>query len=132
MTISNHDVQPQDQKIETTALALFEHNGDKVMTARELGIDRTTVWRYYQRADFQRIYRQLRREAYLDGVSLLQANSRQAAQTLVDILLDPEVDAKTKRMVANDILNLSKAGLEFSDLSERLTHISHMAEYPSE
>lgn len=89
--------------------------------AKTAGIGEATLWRWLQIPEFQRAYRQARRQAVSQAVARLQQASSEAVEALSSVMNDTEAPASSKVSAAKAVLELSFKAVELEDLESRIT-----------
>jgi len=84
-------------------------------------IGERTLWRWLQEPEFQRAYRQARRQAVSQAVARLQQASSEAVEALSSVMNDTEAPASSKVSAAKAVLELSFKAVELEDLESRIT-----------
>jgi predicted DNA-binding protein (UPF0251 family) len=84
-------------------LALLEH-GTQEKAAAALGISATTVWRWFQKPEFQDQYRAARRQALSHSKGLLLQAAPAAAAILLSIMRDKKARAANRLRASKSIL----------------------------
>lgn len=91
--------------------------------AKAAGVASPTLWRWLQREDFKKRYRQVRQEAVSQAVAQLQQVASDAVRTLQDVMKDPDATASAKVSAARTVLEMSLEAVELEDLAERVEQL---------
>jgi transposase-like protein len=91
--------------------------------ADHVGVDRSTLYRWLDRDEFQRQYREARRSALNQAIARLQQVSRDAVTTLQDVMNDPEARDGDRIRAAEKVLKFAVDTAEIEDLQERLSEL---------
>ncbi len=91
--------------------------------AEQVDVDKSTLYRWLDRKDFQREYKQARRKALNQAIARLQEASTEAVDTLREVMNDPEVRPATRVQAAQKMLKLAIEAAEIEDLQDRLSEL---------
>ena len=108
-------------------VALLEHPTLEKASAA-IGMSDVTLWRWMRKPDFQKAYRNARREAFSRAVARLQHTSDAAVATLLRIMTDREAPAASRVRAADCVLQTAMRGIEIEDLASRLERLAQLAE----
>ena len=99
---------------EVIAALLTQRNVEEA--ARTAGIGTRTLMRWLQMPEFQKAYRQARRDAYSQAVARLQQGTSAAATTFLKTMIDPGVPASVRLRAAEAIFNHAVKAIEIEDI----------------
>src|SRR5579872_4194639 len=115
-------------KWEPAILALIQY-GNLTTAAAAVGIDRVTLWRWTKNRAFIAQWRRTQAQISTPAHQRLKENQLAAADTLVQVMNDPNVSAGTRLRAAEGVLSKSKKftldSIDFADFLE----VSIPAEY---
>jgi len=107
-----------NRKMETAIVALL-NQPTITLAAEDAGISETTLWRWLQREDFTKAYREARKQAVNQAIAHIQRISGEAVNTLREVMNDGKKET-ARVTAARAILELTLKGYEIEDLEERL------------
>ena len=96
--------------------------GDSVSSvAEEIGVHRSTIYRYFKREPFMRAYREGRRQATENAVARLQALTSEAIEAVERVLVcgDPALELRA----AIAVLDRALQGVNVFDLVQQLDEL---------
>jgi AcrR family transcriptional regulator len=97
-------------------LALIE--SDDIATASSAaGVNRSTIFRWFQDAAFSEAYRSVRFEVWQQSIAILQRASRTAARALEEIAADVSAPVTGRVSAARAILEHARASIETEALA---------------
>jgi hypothetical protein len=96
--------------------------------AASIGISAVTAWRMRKTEEFQREYRQARKDAFAESVARLQHASGAAVSTLLKVMVDQEAPAASRTRAADSVLRHAANAAEWEDLEARLRRLEQMKE----
>src|SRR5580692_4528391 len=99
---------------EAIAALLTQRNMDEA--AKAAGIGARTLLRWMKEPEFQKAYREARRQAFRQSIARLQQATSAAASTLLKLLLDPSTPASVRVRVADSIFNHATKAIEIEDI----------------
>ena len=88
--------------------------------ADQVGVDKSTLYRWMDRDDFQREYKRARREALTRSIARLQKASTEAVQTLQEVMNDTDAKDSTRVRAAEKVMKFAIEAAEIEDMQERL------------
>jgi hypothetical protein len=109
---------------EAIAALLTQRNMDEA--AKAAGIGARTLLRWMKEPEFQKAYREARRQAFRQSIARLQQATSAAASTLLKLLLDPSTPASVRVRVADSIFNHATKAIEIEDIEVRVTDLEHV------
>jgi hypothetical protein len=115
---------------EAIAALLTQRNIDEA--ARTAGISTRTLLRWLQLPEFQKAYRQARRDAYSQAVARLQQGTSAAATTLLKTMIDPGTPASVRVRAAEAIFSHAFKAIEIEDIEARVSELEQAAALSSE
>lgn len=96
--------------------------------AERVGISESTLYRWMQDENFQRLYREAKRNAMDQAISKLQQTSTLAVETLANVMKDKRAPAMARVMAAKTVLELSLKATEIEEVLERVEALERMVE----
>ncbi len=106
---------------EAIAALLTQRNIDEA--ARTAGISTRTLLRWLQLPEFQKAYRQGRRDAYSQAVARLQQGTSAAATILLKTMVDPGTPASVRVRAAEAIFSHAFKAIEVEDIEARVSEL---------
>jgi transposase len=100
--------------------------------AKSIGIGTQTLYRWLKVPEFQKSYREARREVFLQSIARLQQASKTAVSTLLDTMGDPNAPSSVKVRAAETVLNQARQGMELEDVESRISALEQAAEGPAQ
>jgi hypothetical protein len=91
--------------------------------AKQVGIQRTTLWRWLQDESFRSFYMQARRLAVQRAIARTQAVTCEAVETLREVMNNPGARGSERVAAAKAILDYAFKGIELEDMAQRLEAI---------
>ncbi len=88
--------------------------------AKKAGIGENTGWRWLQDPEFQKEYKEARREAVSQAIAQLQQATTQAVDTLKEVMADTEATPASRVTAAKTTLEMSLKAVEIEDLAQRI------------
>ena len=110
------------RKQESAVSALIAHPTMKD-AAQAAGVGETTLWRWLQLPEFERAYRQVRRETVKHAIVKLQSAAGQAVDVLTEIMNDQSAVVFARLAAAKAVLEISFKSVEIEDLAARLADL---------
>jgi len=107
-----------NRKMETTIVALL-NQPTFTLAAENAGISETTLWRWLQREDFKKAYKEARKQAVNQAIAHIQQISGEAVNTLREVMNDGAKET-ARVTAARAILELTLKAYEIEDIEERL------------
>jgi transposase-like protein len=95
--------------------------------AKAVGISSATLLRWLKQSEFQKAYREARREAFGQSIARLQQGTSAAATTLLKLLIDANTPASVRARVADSIFNHAAKAIEIEDIEERVAELERVA-----
>jgi hypothetical protein len=114
------------KKEEAVAALLTQRNVEEA--ARAAGVGTRTLLRWLQNPEFQRAYREARRQAFGQSIARLQQATAAAATTLLKIMVDPSAPASVRVRAADSVFSHSAKAIEIEDIESRLAALEQAAE----
>ena len=96
--------------------------------AKTANIPEPTVRRWLTQGAFKRAFREARREAFSQAISLTQRYAPLAVQALAKIIADEKVTASSRVQAAVAILKFSRESVELDEIVERVERLERAAE----
>jgi transposase-like protein len=109
------------KKEEAIAALLTQRNIEEA--AKAIGIAANTLLRWMKEPDFNRAYREARRQAFGQSIARLQQATSAAAATLMKIMVDQNAPASTRVRAADSIFNHAAKAIEIEDIEARVTEL---------
>jgi hypothetical protein len=88
--------------------------------ADQVEVDKSTLYRWLDRDDFQRDYKRARREALTRSIARLQKASTEAVETLQEVMNDTDAKDSTRVRAAEKVMKFAIEAAEIEDMQERL------------
>src|SRR5215470_18563892 len=111
---------------EAIAALLTQRNVEEA--ARTAGIGTSTLLRWLKLPEFQKAYREARRQAFGQSIARLQQATSAAAATLMKIMVDQNAPASTRVRAADSIFNHAAKAIEIEDIEARVSELERAAE----
>jgi hypothetical protein len=92
-----------------------------------VGVGEVTLWRWMQREDFHKEYRQARRKAVSVAIAGIQRASSEAVRTLREVMTDNDAPCTSRVTAAKAVLELALKAVELEDLAERVETLERIA-----
>ena len=102
------------KKEEAIAALLTQRNFEEA--ARAVGIGAQTMLRWLKVPEFQKAYRDARRDAFSQSIARLQQASGAAVSTLLNVMVDPATPASSRIRAADSILDHAAKAIELEDI----------------
>lgn len=99
--------------------------------AESAGVGERTLHRWMREPDFARAYRDARRAAFDQAVSMTQRYATLAVQALARIVADSKVSANARVGAATAILRFGREGVELDDLAGRIESLESLLQVPT-
>lgn len=96
--------------------------------AKVAGIGEATLFRWMQLPAFQESYRQAKRQAVGQAITLLQKAAGEAVETLRSVMANAEAPAAARVTAARTVLEMGLKAVELEDLVVRVEELERMAE----
>lgn len=91
--------------------------------ADKIDIGETTLWRWLQMDEFDRRYKEARRQVVIQAIAQLQQATGEAVEALREVMNDIESPASTRVSAARTILDIALKAVEVEDLAARIEEI---------
>jgi hypothetical protein len=91
--------------------------------AKQVGIGEKTLFRWLQLDDFQRAYKNARRQVIDQTITQIQSVMSKAVQTLLNVMSDVAAPASAKVSAARALLDIGFKVVEIEDLESRIEKI---------
>jgi hypothetical protein len=95
--------------------------------ARAVGISTRTLLRWLKLPEFQKAYREARRQAFGQFIARLQQATSAAAAALMKVMVDPNAPAFTRVRAADSIFNDAARAIEIEDIEARVSELERAA-----
>jgi hypothetical protein len=115
------------RKMEAAVAALLTQKNQEE-AARAAGISVATLLRWQKVPEFQKAYREARRDAHNQSIARLQHATSAAVSTLLKVMVDPNTPASTKVRAADSVLDHSAKSIELEDMEFRLAALEQAVE----
>lgn len=96
------------------------HNVTVSATAKAIGVNESTIYRYMNEPDFIQLYETKRREMLDDSCKTLQANMSMAVDELIEIIKDKDNKAQIRLNAIDTLLRHTYKQTELVDILTRL------------
>jgi hypothetical protein len=123
--VSGHGDKFSRKQEEAVAALLTQRNIEEA--ARTAGISTRTLMRWLQVPEFQKAYRQGRRDAYSQAVARLQQGTSAAATILLRTMVDPGTPASVRVRAAEVIFSHAFKAIEIEDIEARVSELEQAA-----
>ena len=111
---------------EAIAALLSQRNIEEA--AKAAGIGGRTLLRWLKDSEFDKAYREARRDAFRQSIARLQHGSSAAASTLLKIMLDVNAPASARLRAADIVLAHTSKAIEIEDIEARLAALERASE----
>ena len=111
---------------EAVAAMLTQRNLEEA--ARSIGVGTATLLRWHKEPEFQKAFREARRDAYSQSIARLQQGTTAAATTLLKTMIDQSTPASVRVRAAEAIFNHAAKAIEIEDIEARVTALELAAE----
>jgi hypothetical protein len=115
-----------DHKKEQAIAALLSHRNVEA-AARSVGISSNTLLRWTKEPEFDAAYREARRTVSRQSIARLQDASGAAVTTVLRIMLDSNVSARTRLRAAAIVLTQTAKAIEIEDIDVRVGELERAA-----
>lgn len=112
-------VGKRERTMELIANGLL-HNVTVSATAKAIGVNESTIYKYLNEPDFVQLYEAKRRELIDDSCKTLQANMSMAVDELIEIIKDKDNKAQIRLNAIDALLRHSYKQTEIVDILTRL------------
>lgn len=96
--------------------------------ARAVGVGTRTLMRWLKQPEFDKAYRQARRDAFAQATARLQQASGTAVSVLVKIMIDGSSPASSRVRAADCVLGHASKAIELEDIEARLAELERSVE----
>ena len=96
--------------------------------ARVAGISHSTLLRWMKLEEFDKQYRQARRDAYGQSIARLQQGCSAAVSVLLKVMADPASPPSVRVRAADSVLDHSAKNIELEDIEARLAVMEREAQ----
>jgi len=96
--------------------------------ARSVGISTATLLRWQKLPEFDKAYREARRDAFGQSISRLHQMSSAAVATLGKVMIDPNTPPSTRVRAAEAIITHGAKAIELEDLETRIAALELAAD----
>lgn len=96
--------------------------------AKSVGVDRSTIYRWFQQPAFQVAYREARHQALSRATARLQQISSEAVEVLREVMNDQAAQPAARVGAAKTVLDMALEATEVEDLSARVEALEQEAE----
>jgi hypothetical protein len=100
-------------------------------SARSIGVDPKTLFRWMKELEFDAGYRAAERAAFAQSIARLHHLSSAAVSTLGKIMLDAATPPATRVRAADSILDHTAKAIEIEDIEARVSELERAAEETS-
>jgi hypothetical protein len=128
--MTGHGAKFGRKKEEAIAALLTQRNIEEA--ARSIDLAPKTLRRWLQVPEFQKAYRQARRDAYSQAVARLQQGTSAAATILLKTMVDPGTPASVRVRAAEAIFSHAFKAIEIEDIEARVSELEQAAELSRE
>ena len=128
--MTGHGAKFGRKKEEAIAALLTERNIEEA--ARSIDLAPKTLRRWLQVPEFQKAYRQARRDAYSQAVARLQQGTSAAATNLLKTMVEPGTPASVRVRAAEAIFSHAFKAIEIEDIEARVSELEQAAELSRE
>jgi len=111
---------------EAIAALLTQRNIEEA--AKAIGVSANTLLRWMKEPEFQKAYREVRRQAFGQSIARLQQATGAAATTLLKIMVDQSAPASTRVRAAEAIFSHAAKAIEIEDTEARVADLERAAE----
>jgi hypothetical protein len=91
--------------------------------AKKVGISEKTLFRWLQLDEFQRAYKNARKQVVQHAIAQIQSVMSEAVQTLLKVMSDDTTPASSKVSAARALLDIGFKVVEIEDLENRIEKI---------
>jgi hypothetical protein len=108
-----------DRKKEDAIVALLTHRNIED-AAGAAGVGTTTLMRWLKLPEFQKAYREAKKEAFAQSIARLHYLASAAVSTLGKVMLDAKTPPATRVRAADSILDHTIKAIETEDIDARM------------
>lgn len=94
--------------------------------AKAAGVNKTTLWRWFQLEEFHTAYMKARRESVKQAFARLQRATSEAVNTLSDVMKSATSYPAARVSAAKAILEFALKAVELEDLAERVNELEQL------
>jgi hypothetical protein len=123
--MTGHGAKFGRKKEEAIAALLTQRNIEEA--ARSIDLAPKTLRRWLQVPEFQKAYRQARRDAYSQAVARLQQGTSAAATILLKTMVGPGTPASVRVRAAEAIFSHAFKAIEIEDIEARVSELEQAA-----
>lgn len=87
--------------------------------AESAGVGETTLYRWLQEKEFDKAFKEARKQALTQTISRIQQSSTNAVETLNEIMGDREAPPSSRVTAARTVLEMAFKAFELEDLAEK-------------
>ena len=116
---------PQQEKKREQAIAALLTTDTVCAAAEQIGVSERTLLRWIQEEDFQRAYRDARRQVVQHAIVRMQRCTQEAVDALSDVMTNPEASASARVSAARSVLQFAMQAVQSEDLEARLAILEH-------
>jgi len=114
------------KKEDAIAALLSQRNLEEA--ARTAGVGTRTLLRWLKEPEFDKAYRDARRDSFRQAVARLQQASGAAVSTLLKIMVDTTAPHSTRVRAADSVLDHAAKAIEIEDVEVRVTALERAVE----
>jgi hypothetical protein len=115
----------KDRQREQLIIALLQQPSLE-KAAAVAGMSVVTAWRISKTEEFQKEYRQARRDAFSQSIVRLQQASGAAVATLMKVMVDPKTPAASRVRAADCVLDHGAKSIEIEDIEARVATLERV------
>ena len=119
--MKGHGSQFGRKKEAAVAALLTQRNRDEA--AKAVGISTNTLLNWMKVPEFQKAFRDARRQAFSQSIARLQQGTTAAATTLLKMLIDQSTPPAVRARVADSIFNRAAKAIEIEDIEARVSEL---------
>ena len=124
--MKGHGSQFGRKKEAAVAALLTQRNLDEA--AKAVGISTNTLLNWMKVPEFQKAFRDARRQAFSQSIARLQQGTTAAATTLLKMLIDQSTPPAVRARVADSIFNRAAKAIEIEDIEGRVSELERATE----
>ena len=124
--MKGHGSQFGRKKEAAVAALLTQRNRDEA--AKAVGISTNTLLNWMKVPEFQKAFRDARRQAFSQSIARLQQGTTAAATTLLKMLIDQSTPPAVRARVADSIFNRAAKAIEIEDIEARVSELERATE----
>lgn len=123
--MTGHGAKFARKKDEVIAALLTQRSYEEA--ARSAGISLATLTRWQKIPEFDKAYREARRDAFRQSVARLQQASGAAVTVLLKVMADPASPPSVRVRAADSVLDHSAKAIEIEDIEARVAELERAA-----